>query len=91
MLQNRCKGMIFYPNNQKKRHKKHKSATFFYLYWVWITEMVSAIGHTTNDCSLCCIILFFADDFTMYVSIFAGGNKGAKYPYHLRDGILLLK
>ena len=29
MLQNRCKGMIFYPNNQKKRHKKHKSATFF--------------------------------------------------------------
>ena len=21
--------MIFYPNNQKKRHKKHKSATFF--------------------------------------------------------------
>ena len=29
MLQNQYKGMIFYPNNQKKRHKKHKSATFF--------------------------------------------------------------
>ena len=29
MLQNQCIGMIFYPNNQKKRHKKHKSATFF--------------------------------------------------------------
>lgn len=29
MLQNQCKGMIFYPNNQKKRHKKHKSARFF--------------------------------------------------------------
>lgn len=28
MLQNQCKGMIFYPNNQKKRHKKHKTATF---------------------------------------------------------------
>ena len=33
MLQNRCKGKIFYPNNQKKRHKKHKSATFFDLSW----------------------------------------------------------
>ena len=29
MLQNQYKGVIFYPNNQKKRHKKHKSATFF--------------------------------------------------------------
>lgn len=28
MLQDQCKGMIFYPNNQKKRHKKHKTATF---------------------------------------------------------------
>ena len=35
MLQNKCKGMIFYPNNQKKRHKKHKSATFFDLGWVY--------------------------------------------------------
>lgn len=33
MLQNQCKGMIFYPNNQKKRHKKHKSVTFFDLGW----------------------------------------------------------
>ena len=28
MLQNQCKGIIFYPNNQKKKHKKHKLATF---------------------------------------------------------------
>ena len=33
MLQNQCKGMIFYTNNQKKRYKKHKSATFFDLGW----------------------------------------------------------
>lgn len=91
MLQNRYKVRIS-PRTTKRKHlKNHKFATFFYLYWVWITEMVSAIGHTTNDCYLYCVILFFADDFTMYVCIFAGGNKGAKYPYHLRDGILLLK
>lgn len=40
MLQNQCKGMIFYPNNQKKRHKKHKSATFFDLGWVYDTTHI---------------------------------------------------
>ena len=50
MLQNQCKGITFYPNNQKKRHKKPKSATFFdlggcmnhknYTYMIYIVVQV---------------------------------------------------
>ena len=45
MLQNQCKGMIFYPNNQKKRHKKHKSATFS-----WFRLGVCYKNHTYMTC-----------------------------------------
>lgn len=38
MLQNKYKDITFYPNNQKKRHKKHKSVTFFDLGWVYEKE-----------------------------------------------------
>lgn len=38
MLQNRCKGTKFSPNNQKKTQKNHKHSDFLYFAWLYMEE-----------------------------------------------------
>ncbi len=51
MLQNRCKGMNFSPNNQKKTQKNHKLVTFSCFGLVMecenYNEMVNGERHAT--------------------------------------------
>ena len=47
MLQNRLKGMIFYLNNQKRRHKSTNLLHFIDLGWVWNAD-ISKMRHAID-------------------------------------------
>ena len=49
MLQNRCKGIYFSRNNQKKTHKKSQTCNIF-LILGWICKIGAAIVYRLNTC-----------------------------------------